>query len=89
MSSRRNWTSSIAAASSTTPSVAANTMKSDRTPLPESLNIDHGVSPALTVVSSEDRISVLTPNVSVTTSVVTRLKSPGGTGTGIENQSVP
>ena len=47
-SSRRKSTSSSASASSTTPRVGGMAMKSERRPLPESLNIDHGVSPGLT-----------------------------------------
>ena len=67
--------------SSTTPSVDAMTMKSDRATPPEIVNIDQ--------VVSVGRIRVRTPNVSETTSVVTRARLPMGVGTGTENQSLP
>src|SRR5260370_21794630 len=89
MLSRRNITSSRAAASWTSPSVGASMMKSERMPLPESLNMDQGDSPGVTTVCSEGRMRVLTPKVSVTTRVemLARLPIVAGKGGGEQERS--
>jgi len=64
-------------------------MKFERSPFPESLNMDQGDSPGVTTVCSEGRISVLTPKVSVATRVEMLARLPIAAGIGTENQSLP